>query len=456
MTFRRIRWAWGASVLALAACGGGAADDGPRNLLLVVLDTTRADYTAPYGAAADATPTLRALAERGLTFREAYSHSSLTPVSTGSLLTGVTPNRHGIRGLLAVDASQTLREELATLPELFTRAGRRTAAFVSAPPIGHRYGLDRGFEHYSKEVGEHKNRILSQRIGNAFQRRADETLGDALAWLDENGSEPFAAMVHFFDAHDASIVPPREFLEEHLSFPLPEGFEQHQHLVGVLPEDAMRELYAAEILYMDGILARLLERVEELGVLDDTVVVVVADHGEGLGAHDFWTHGLLWGEQLRVPLVLAGPGLPRGVEVGGRARLVDVLPTLCELFDVPVPGGLDGSSLLPWTRGVEPERRDVYAEVHNAEDDSMGRAPELYSLTVGRWKYVHAPASGEHRLFDLDADPGEEHDLFDPSHEMVPFFPARLEAGGVVSGSGTSAEGVSDEYLEMLEDLGYL
>jgi arylsulfatase A-like enzyme len=250
--------------------------------------------------------------------------------------------------------------------------------------MGARYGLGRGFEVYDDDVRKGAKRREAEGLGNAYQRRADETTERALAWLaEQDGDEPVALLVHFFDAHDATLVPPRAFLESRVTFPLPADLDEQGHLVHVQSPERKIELYDAEIAYMDAELARLLAAFEARGWLESTLVAVLADHGEGLGAHDFWTHGLLWDEQLRVPLVLAGPGVPVALSVSARARLVDLTPTLAELLGLAPVSGLDGASLVPLF-AAQPERvsREVYAEVHHAPADRLGRPSSTPSCST--------------------------------------------------------------------------
>ena len=442
--------------LLLAACGGGAGG-GPRNLLLVVLDTTRADHLSCYGYPRETSPTIDGLAAAGLICEEAYASSSLTPVSAGALLTGTHPYRHGIRSLFVVDG-EALSPNAATLAQLFGRRGFRTAGFVSAAPMSRRYGLDRGFDEYTleREVHGHVARLQGLKAGNAYQRRADETTDRALAWLDEHGDEPFTLLLHWFDAHDGALVPPRAFLEEHTDLELPADFGQVGHLAFLEDPVDRVDLYDAEIRYMDAELARVLAKLDELGVRDDTVICIVGDHGEGLGDHGFWTHGLVWNEQLRVPLVLSGPGVEPG-RLDARVRLVDVLPTLAELFDLGLgDAGLDGSSFLGIAAEEDP--REVYAEVHHAPGDRLARDPEIYTLVAGRWKYVHrpsAPGGPAHELYDLEADPGELANLWREDHPVARWLEGRLVERGAISGGGASTEGLDEAFLQGLRDLGY-
>jgi arylsulfatase A-like enzyme len=261
-----------------------------------------------------------------------------------------------------------------------------------------------------------------------------------------------------FDAHDPSFVPPREFLERHVSFPLPPNLGRAPRSLPAVPDPraAVLELYDAEIRFMDEQVARLLERLDRLGVRERTLVVVTADHGEAFGEHDFYTHGLLYEEQLVVPLVMAGPGLPEGRVVQAGGRLVDLMPTLAELLDLPAPTQeLDGASLVPAIRGGSPAAREVYAEVHHAADDQRGRETEMYSLSAGGWKYVHRPVSGEHELYDLTADPLELTNLYAPDHPRAQALRYRIESLGAIDGVVPSTEGMDAEALEAIRALGY-
>lgn len=445
------------SLLALCGCGAGSAER--PNLLIVLLDTTRADHLSCYGYEKRTSPVLDALAAEGVRFDAAYSQSSLTPVSTGSLLTGVHPYRHGVRSLFTV-AGQGLDETLVTLPELFQARGYRTAGFVAAAPMGAKHGFGRGFEHYSDDFRQGTPReVLRARRPGVYQRRGEVVADELIDWLDGVEDEPFFALLHMFDAHDWSFVPPRAFLAEHTELVLPFELDRTQQLQGLRTNADKRALYDAEITYMDVQVGRVLDALERQGRREDTYVLVLADHGEGLGQHDFWTHGLLWGEQLRVPLLLSGPELPAERVVAERARVVDVLPTLAELFDLSLGENLlDGQSLLPLVEGESEgaEPRELYAEVHHAPEDNLRRDPEMYTLTVGPWKYVHRPSVGTHELYQLEEDPLELDNRYAPDDVMVRYLQARLHEMGAISGGGASLSELSESELEALRNLGYL
>jgi len=453
-----------ALLLAAAACARETADR-PPNLLLFVLDTTRADHLGCYGHAGQTSPALDALAEQGVRFDNALAQSSLTPVSAASVLTGASPFRHGVRSLFVVDRHR-LADDVVSLAQVLGRHGLKTAAFVSARPMGAQYGLDRGFDEYSDDLERHGRRNKQRRLANPYQRRADETAGLALDWLEQNGDAPFFLMVHFFDPHDPTLVPPRAFLEERVAFALPEDLDRMSNLAGRSGAPDLRraeptqrvDLYDAEIAYMDQQVRRILDHLEQRGGLDDTIVAVIGDHGEGLGQHDFWTHGLLYQEQLRVPLILRGPGIPTGRVVQRRVRLIDLAPSLAELYALgPWPGLSDGSSFTALMRGGAEEReRAAYAEVRHDADDFLGRDAQMYSLVLGPWKYIHRPVQGQHELYNLADDPAEQKNVYREDHPMAQALRSRLQGLGAITDDAVPRDEMSPEQLEALRSLGYL
>ncbi|MFT7669142.1 MAG: choline-sulfatase [Planctomycetota bacterium] len=449
-----------ALVIGITVAGGcdSAQDKSkPTNLLFVVMDTTRADHLGCYGYdVRDTTPTVDALALEGLVLANTYSHSSLTPVSAGSFLSGTLPYRHGVRSLFMV-GKESLSGEIPSLFGLLGSDGRATAGFVSAKPMGKQYGLNRGFDLYQDDLSATKERFEIKRFGDAPQRPGDETTDLALAWLAQNSARPFALMVHLFDAHDSSFLPPEKFLEEHLSFPFTRGLGRNPDHFPLDSVEQMLELYDAEIRFTDMQLERLIAKLEELGVRHETLIVVLADHGESFGEHGYFTHGWLSDEQLRVPLVLQGPGIAPGSRIESRVRTVDLLPTLAELFGVATPDGIDGVSVMSLVgQDDDPLEREVYAEVHHAPGDPRGREPQLYTLISGPWKYIHHPESQGHELYDLVVDPLESRNLFGEKSDLAMRLLGQLVKRGALGGGGVSLEGLSEEYIRNLQSLGYL
>lgn len=445
----------GAAGLALTGCSGESVGADP-DLLWVVFDTTRADHLSCYGYERETTPTVDALAADGLRMENAFAQSSLTPISAASFLTGCLPADHEVRSLYMV-GQERLSVDTPTLFEHLQGEGYSTGGFVSAPPMGSRYGFDRGYDRFDDRIDK---RLVARGGGNAFQRRADHTTKAALDWISEvapNKAKPMATFVHFFDAHDASLVPPREFLGEWMTVPVPADLESRKHWRELKAPQNRIELYDAELRFQDEHFAQLLSRLDQLGRLDNTLVCFLADHGEGLGDHDFWTHGLLYQEQLHVPWILSGPGVPSGAVIEARVRLIDVLPTLAELLGIErrdwESDDVDGESIFPLLLTVPEIPRSLYAEVRHAQGDSLGRDAELFTGTLGDWKLIHSPSGGD-QLFDLVTDPTETRSVSEDEPETVRALVEWMQAE--MSATPRELTDLSPETVEMLRELGYL
>jgi arylsulfatase A-like enzyme/Flp pilus assembly protein TadD len=346
-----------------------------RNLLLVTLDTVRADHLGSYGDRGASTPALDRLAREGVRFAEAQTAAPLTLPAHATLLSGLLPLHHGVHAN-GLGAFPTDRPTLAT--ELGA-AGYASAAFVGAFVLDRRFGLGRGFDSYDDEIphGPEGPSLEAERPGAAVVDRA-------LAWLGKERAAPFFAWVHLYDAH-FPYAPPEPYRSRFAAAP-----------------------YEGEVASVDAQVGRLLDFLASTGRDRDTVVVVAADHGEGLGEHGERAHGLLLYEStLRVPLLLRAPGvLPAGGVVRQPVGLVDVAPTVLDLLGAPVPGGLDGRDLAAALRaGKEPEPAALYAET---EYPATFGWTALHALRLGNSKLVRGVES---ELYDLAADPAETRDL---------------------------------------------
>ena len=406
-----------------AACTSCAVGGEPArpNLLLVVIDTLRADRSSAYGYELDTTPALRGLAGQGVRFEAAYAPSATTGPSHATLFTGLQPYAHGVlkNGLV-------LGDEHATLAETLTAAGYQTAAVVSSYVLHRKFGFARGFASYQDDFDPQDATLRpesweGERV-EAFDRRAEHTTERALDWLrDRDSSRPFFLFVHYFDPHDPYVAPP----EWQRRFAAPEGADRAGHA---------RALYDAEVAYTDAWIGRLLAGLQELGLEAGTLVVVTADHGEGLFDHGYFYHGVqLYEEAVRVPLLVRWPGgLDGGRVVTEPVALVDLLPTLLELTGSAVPAdALPGASLADALRGdapLDPER-PVYLQREAFTADRVGEFPvagEKLGLRVGVWKYLEAPEEGTRELFHLERDPAERRNLADAEPERVAGLARRL------------------------------
>ena len=407
----RLRTAAGLALAASTILGCGGAPRSPSagaRVVLITLDTTRADRLGAYGSTEGLTPNLDGLAARGAVFEQAIAQASVTPVSHASILTGLDPYSHGLRVLHGTSHNR-LAPAHTTLAEVLRDNGYATAAFISAFPAGSHFGLDQGFDLFDEDFGE-SNAISPAGVVNTGgnQRRANATTDRALAWAN-TASEPFFLWVHYFDPHDPQVLPPDEFLAGRRQ---PEGDEASQ----------LRTMYDHEVAFLDQEIGRLLDSLGP-GVGAEPLVAVVADHGEGLGDHSWWTHGVLYQEQIRVPLILAGPGVPSGKRIPTRVRTTDLAPTLLDLLSVSPPDGarFDGLSLRPLLDGSAPsEHRSAYADslstiTYRFTPTLTDRKDDiLFATFEGRWKYIHHYRHPEQsELYDLEEDPLEADNLLE-------------------------------------------
>jgi len=416
----------GAVALLLALLGapaGIAAAVAPPsarpNLVLITLDTTRADRLGAYGYAAARTPHLDALARRGTRFARCDTAAPVTLPAHATLLTGLYPPRHGVRD----NGTFTLAAAADTLTERLRAAGYDTAAVVSAIVLARRHGLDQGFRRYDDDLGA--GYALGTEVA---ERTADAATVAALAALGELRS-PFFLWVHYYDPHQ-EYRPPTRFAAS-----------------GAGPD----RLYDGEIAFVDEQIGTLLAELPA-----STVVAVVGDHGEMLGEHGEASHGLLLYEAARrVPLLLAGPGVPAGAVETCLARTADVAPTLARLAGVELAAGLDGRSLLPL--GAEGGcGRLAYSE--SFLPYFAYKWYPLRALSDGRALYLQAPKPS---LYRLDLAGGEQRDLAAEEPGLLRLWSERLgrllaAAGETLGAAVQPGAELSAEQRRQLASLGYL
>jgi arylsulfatase A-like enzyme/predicted negative regulator of RcsB-dependent stress response len=373
-----------AGLCGLSACSGPRGDApavvspspaGKPSIVLVSIDTTRADHLGCYGAREAATPNIDRWAAEGVVFERARSSVPVTLPAHASLLTGRWPFRHGVRD----NGVYRLPDDVPALAALLAADGYATAAAVGAAVLDRQYGLARGFSRYDDGMSSRRDDLsIAERPAGAV---TDAALAAARALRP-----PFFLFVHYYDPH-AAYAPPAPFDERFRARP-----------------------YDGEIAYVDEQLGRLRRELEALGLLRDAVVVVTSDHGEGLGEHGEATHGVfLYDSTLHVPLIVAAPGrLIAGRRVTSPVALVDVMPTLLELAGAVAPPGLDGRSLVAAAGGAALDARPMPLESEFGFN-SYGWAP-LAGLTDGALKWIDAP---EAELYDLGQDAREERNVIE-------------------------------------------
>jgi len=383
----------------------------PPSIVLITIDTLRADRVGAYGAGPGRTPTLDALAAEGVVVEDAWASVPLTLPSHATILSGLEPPHHGVHD----NGTYVFPPEPPTLATLLGARGYATGAFVGAYVLDRRFGLARGFAQYDDAI----ERRTSGASVLESERRAETVTSAAVSWIKAQ-TGPFLAWVHLYDPH-APYDPPSPFRERFEGRP-----------------------YEGEIAYVDASLAPLLAAARERAG-DRLVVLVTADHGEGLGDHGERTHGFfVYGATLRVPLILAGAGVPRAEKRAGPARSADILPTLLALAGIAPPAGLPGSDLL---RGPRP--REAYAETLYPQ--TLGWAP-LRAFRSGSLRLIEAPRP---ELYDLSDDPGETRDRFAERPQEAERLRAALAA--VRAGEREAAAGPADAATtERLRALGYV
>jgi arylsulfatase A-like enzyme/predicted Zn-dependent protease len=402
------------------------------NVILVSLDTTRADHLGCYGDADARTPAIDSLARSGVLFSQAATPAPLTLPAHSSIMTGFYPTYHGVRlnGTTALSQSQT------TLAEAFARQGYQTGAFVGAFVLDGRWGLNQGFGVYDDQFDLRKFKHIDLA---AVQRPANEVIDAALHWLDARRNAPFFAWVHLYDAH-SPYEPPEPFRSEFRSRGLP-------------------GLYDGEIAFADQQVGRVLAWLRTTGLDQQTIIVIVGDHGEGLGSHGEGTHGFfVYDYALHVPFIVATPiDELHGVRVDSQVSLVDVFPTVLALAGVDSNAKAHGRSLLPvMFKPTSPEQERVYAYSESMPPSLQYGWSALHSLRSPRYKFIQAPRP---ELYDLAKDPSEATNVFSQHRALAGDMARELERLMTETSKDApapEAANLDKETLERLASLGYV
>lgn len=418
-------------ILALAALVSvGLAEEAPNagiavpegnatnpNILLVTLDTTRADVLGCYGGDPKVSPNLDRIAGRSHLFEHCEASVPQTMPSHTTIFSGLHPFHHGVRKNLAI----MVGPDVPLIAEELAGKGYRTGAFVSSFVVDGRFGFERGFDHYDAPD-------IRPRLGGGMERRAAETVRAAADWIAASRA-PWFVWVHIFDPHAPYEAPP----------PFGERFADRP--------------YAAEVAYADNEVGRLVGALVAEGLFDSTVVIIAGDHGEALGEHGEETHGiLLYEATTRVPLLIHMPGQTEAVRHASPVGLVDIAPTLRELVGIETPG--DGVSLLPTLRGKGGIVGERTLYIESLEGYLRNGWAPLSAVVRGRMKYIQSPRP---ELYDLGADPNERRDLASDRPETAADLDRRLSEirGGDDTFDGEAVVLSSDEEAALLA-LGYV
>src|SRR6059058_3162124 len=381
-----------AGKVLVACCFAVTAVDAQRpqkpsapDIYLVTIDTLRADHVHCYGYERVQTPALDALAKDGTRFAQAFTPSPITNTSHTTILTGLLPSSHGV-----TDFAIPLAPAHPTCAELLKKKGYHTAAFIGAVILDSKSlapGLDRGFDFYDN-FPEHP--LTKSRFGRV-ERRGMDVVQHAEKWMNAHPAGPHFVWVHLYDPHDPYEPPP----------PYSQTYKDR--------------LYDGEIAYADSVLGNFVAYLKKLGRYENSVIVVVGDHGEGLGEHHEDTHGIfLYDSTTHVPLIVKLPSWSNAAKVvDAQVRTTDILPTVLDLLHASAPVKLDGESLKPYFGGAESASRTAFGETDYPL--RFGWAP-LRSVRTDGFKFIEAPKP---ELYDLQKDPGELKNEYGPTSEMV-------------------------------------
>jgi choline-sulfatase len=428
------------ALLLLAAGSSLISWAEPANIVLVTLDTTRADSMGFLGSKRGLTPNLDALARQATVFARAYSQVPLTTPSHATILTGTYPQFNHVS-----DLGSPLAKDLPYLPEILRQHGYHTAAFVGSqvldPKSASAPGFDRGFDTYDAPF--HARRAGDDRY-HSIERRGMEAVEHALAWLNQYPQGPFFLWLHFYDPHDP-YDPPSPFKARYAASP-----------------------YDGEIAYVDSAVGRLLAALHTRGLYRQTLIAIVADHGEAFGEHGELSHGLfLYDDTLHVPLLIKLPGARAPhLRVGSRVGLVDIAPTLLQEVGISPPPAMQGTSLLELMKGntsgqgttahsrLAPTTSD---RPEYAETDYPHKAfgwSSLRSWRAGKYLYIDAP---ERELYDQSADPEDAHNLAGSASAVADAMAAQLQAfRRKTTRSGASEVVLTPQQSAQLQALGYV
>jgi len=415
-------------MLALAVLTASCKRADQYNVLLITMDTTRADHLRCYGYNNIETPALNSLARQGVLFYNAYVTLPMTLPAHTSILSGTRPLYNGV----VDNGGYRVPDELVLLPEILKTHGYTTAAFISAAVLKKVFNINQGFDHWD-EQGIQPQKEMTALVA---ERKADATTDAVLEWLNQNYKKKWMIWVHYYDPHQ-EWTPPQPFLRLYY-------FDK----------------YAGEIAFMDSQIKRLLDFLDQKKLNSKTIVIAIGDHGEGLGEHDEMTHGIfIYDATSRIPFIIRIPGLKNpGRHLTKTVSQLDVMPTILDFLGLPPAKDIQGVSLKNLILGQEPdsESGDVFMESH-FPFLHYGWS-EIYGLQSGRYKYIQVPKP---ELYDLAKDPGELKNIAGENPKLVKELDYKLEeikksSRSAIAALAKKAPELDEQTRKQLEALGYV
>jgi len=432
------------------------------NVLVLVIDALRPDHLGCYGYARATSPTLDALAQRGVLFADATSASTYTRAAVASIFASVHPAAHGV--FSQGRQVEVLSDEYTTLAETLKARGYRTAAFMPNPSLHRSFNFGQGFDLYDDDL------MTSEGPAHEVYETARKINDRALRWLRGGREKPFFAYLHYRDVHAPYMPPPpydAMFPRAAAGRPLTRA-EYGSQPVDIRSPRRFRDLdsyigqYDGEIRYTDDRLAELLDTLDKEGFLDETVLFVTADHGEGFLEHGAWTHGTdVYEELTRVPLLLV---LPHGKHAGRRVeapvQTIDIYPTVLALLGSRIPAELQGKSLFDAIEGDADPHRPVFSEARVPRSKRLVGRGQIVAVRADGWKLIFNRTTGRTELYHLAEDPAERNDLSarvpDKARELVRLLRDFDQDNALRSRWRKGQEGVPEDVLEGLRALGYV
>ncbi len=400
-----------------------------RRVLVISIDTCRADHFGCYGYSRDTSPNIDRLAGESLLFRHAIAPVPLTLPSHCSMLTGRTPLQHHVHD----NENYRLADSQVTLAETLKREGFKTGAIIGAFPLDSQFGLDQGFDTYDDDIGKSTPGMSPHDL----QRTAQEVSDRAERWLEKHQREDFFLFLHYFDLH----APYHWHPESDVKIPL------------LYPSEVDR--YDSEIRYTDYHVGRVIDSLKRKGIYDSTLIILAGDHGESLGArHEHWHGFFVYHDTVHVPLIVKLPGCSAPATLGHVASLVDIVPTVGEWLGIETAAGLEGNDLLSSLRDQSPPAQDRAVYCESLTPTKYGCEP-LLSLVTNRYKYIRTKRP---ELYDLQTDPAETTNVILDHPGIAKTLASQLEARlpDTDQDSTESRIELDNESLRILKSLGYI
>lgn len=456
----------GSLLLLLLACAPESPEAvRPRHVVLISIDTLRADHLGSYGYERPTSPNLDRIAESGAVFLDASTTSPWTLPSHASMLTGLYPNRHGVK-----DHDKGLSASIPTLGSILAVHGYQTFAVVNSHNLSSRYGLDRGFEHFDYVHEWNDETGPRRRIVN----RGESITDRAIAWLQQRDDRPFFMFLHYYDVH-SDFAAQAEY-QEMFTGPFRGQINGRTRQLSSLrrrnarlPDSAVRHLlglYDAEIRQLDTTLQRLFDAIRDMGLKDEVLLIVTSDHGEEFMDHGSLLHGRTYHQEIvRVPLLIRGPGVAHGRRVDRPVSLIDIVPTILGLLDLGGDDvdaiGFDGIDVSPHIvstpRADEVDPQETAHRLLFAEADHGNEKPDMKRMVRrGRFKLLFDLTTRESRIYDLQTDPEERIDIRSRQPKRAAHLEQALFDFMQTENPGEPIDAPDAETLELLEELGYV